>query len=478
MKFKSDAGIVAIEVYLPRLIVDQAGFEAYSQTPQGKYTIGLGMTTTTLVGPLEDVNSMALTVLRKLLTRTKIDPKKIGKIEFATETIHDKSKSSKTILLSLFKDHKDIEGVTHINACYGGTSAFFDCINWVQSDYGKGKYAIVVMSDVSVYEEPEFLALGGGGAVAVLIGENPGLLFGDIRASFSDDEYDFYKPRLEVEYPLFDAALSIALYEKGVEQCFEGIVRKTAEKGGSFGMKDLDYYLLHCPTPKQVEKGVSKIIHSEIRSGKLADFDPPIKNSDMRFADLNRIIKKKFEKLFLEKVEPGLTFNRIVGNIYTGSLYLCLLSLICSSKPESLVGKKVFMYSYGSGVCASAFVMKFSDNLQLVKNLVDVSETSPHVMKREVIPIEDYVKLFKERESLYNKFDFVSDVSQCPRQLRPGTYFLKEVTVDGKRVYEYFEGSENQNSKLNSLRVNLLSGSAGFGANLSGLSQEERSRKQ
>ena len=82
------------------------------------------------VSELEDVNSMSLTVLKKLLNRTGIDQNQIGKLEFATETLHDKSKSTKTILMDLFKHNKDIEGVTNLNACYGGTAAIFNCINW------------------------------------------------------------------------------------------------------------------------------------------------------------------------------------------------------------------------------------------------------------------------------------------------------------------------------------------------------------
>ena len=72
-------------------------------------------------------------------------------MEFATETLHDKSKSSKTILMNLFRN-KNIEGVTNLNACYGGTAAIFNCISWGKT-VGKGKYSIVVMSDVAVYDK-------------------------------------------------------------------------------------------------------------------------------------------------------------------------------------------------------------------------------------------------------------------------------------------------------------------------------------
>ncbi len=143
-------GIEAIELYIPKSYISQDQFETQKDISKGKITKGLGQTQMSFVSHLEDVNSMALTCLRRLLERTGISENQIGKIEFATETLHDKSKSSKTILMSLFKN-KNMEGVTNLNACYGGTSALFNCISWGLTQ-GRGKYSIVVMSDVAVYD--------------------------------------------------------------------------------------------------------------------------------------------------------------------------------------------------------------------------------------------------------------------------------------------------------------------------------------
>lgn len=78
----------------------------------------------------EDVNSMALTAVSNLLKKHAIDPASIGRLEVGTETILDKSKSIKTTLMRLFP-HTNIEGVSSINACYGGTNALFNTINWM-----------------------------------------------------------------------------------------------------------------------------------------------------------------------------------------------------------------------------------------------------------------------------------------------------------------------------------------------------------
>jgi hydroxymethylglutaryl-CoA synthase len=43
--------------------------------------------------------------------------------------------------MELFKasGNHDIEGVSTVNACYGGTGALFNAINWVQSQAYDGK---------------------------------------------------------------------------------------------------------------------------------------------------------------------------------------------------------------------------------------------------------------------------------------------------------------------------------------------------
>ena len=46
-----------------------------------------------------------------------------------------------------------------------------------------------------------------------------------------------------------------------------------------------------------------------------------------------------------------------LGNIYTGSLYNGLMTLI-GDKSLDLVGKKIMMFSYGSGCAASMFFIR------------------------------------------------------------------------------------------------------------------------
>jgi hydroxymethylglutaryl-CoA synthase len=83
----------------------------------------------------EDINSITLTCVKNLLRKNGIKPEEIGRLEVGTETLLDKSKSLKTVLMNLFlaSGNHDLEGVTSINACYGSTNALFNSLNWVQS---------------------------------------------------------------------------------------------------------------------------------------------------------------------------------------------------------------------------------------------------------------------------------------------------------------------------------------------------------
>ena len=87
---------------------------------------------------------MTLTTLSNLLRKYSIDPASVGRLEVGTETILDKSKSVKSVLMQLFGDNTNVEGVDTVNACYGGTNAVFNSINWVESSAWDGRNAIVV----------------------------------------------------------------------------------------------------------------------------------------------------------------------------------------------------------------------------------------------------------------------------------------------------------------------------------------------
>lgn len=121
--------------------------------------------------------------------------------------------------MRLFGDNSNIEGVTSINACYGGTNALFNTISWMQSDVWDGRYGIVVCTDVAVYAKGSARPTGGAGAIAMLIAPNATFVLETQRMTYMKDNYDFYKPNFHSEYPTVDGHISIQSYLNSIDNC-------------------------------------------------------------------------------------------------------------------------------------------------------------------------------------------------------------------------------------------------------------------
>jgi hydroxymethylglutaryl-CoA synthase len=67
------------------------------------------------------------------MTKYNIKPEEIGRVKVGTETLADKSKSTKTVLMQLLMDSHFAEGITCINTCYGSTAPLLDAIDCVES---------------------------------------------------------------------------------------------------------------------------------------------------------------------------------------------------------------------------------------------------------------------------------------------------------------------------------------------------------
>lgn len=94
---------------------------------------------------------------------------------------------------------------------------------------------------------------------------------------------------------------------------------------------------------------------------------------------------------------PGLEFSKLIGNIYTGSLYLSLVSLLSQKNQEDLVGKRILMYSYGSGVSTTLFSIKILRNFKL-RELIDSVSIINSFKNRAIQSIESYEQINKLRE--------------------------------------------------------------------------------
>lgn len=267
-----DIGILAIEMYFPSTYVDQTELEQYDGVSKGKYTIGLGQARMGFCSDRLDINSLCLTVTKKLMEKHNVNPANVGFLMVGTETLVDKSKSVKSVLMQLFEEsgNSDIEGLDTTNACYGGTAALFHAINWVESSSWDGRYAIVVCGDIAIYASGSARPTGGCGAAAMLIGPNAPLVFDrGLKATHMAHTYDFYKPDMSSEYPTVDGKSTIICYTKALDKCYSAFCLKfdklTTKNGAKKGvnLKAFDGLLFHAPYCKLVQKSVSRLAFND-----------------------------------------------------------------------------------------------------------------------------------------------------------------------------------------------------------------------
>ena len=220
---QESVGIIALDCHFPKQFVSQTSLEEYDMQTnknirKGKYTIGLGQNEMSFCGDREDIYSIALTCLDNLINKYEIPKRQIGRITVSTETVIDHSKSIKSVLMQLFEDeqHFDVEGVDMIHACYSGTAALLDALNWCYSPYWDGKYAIVLAADIAEYAKGNARMTGGAGCVGMLIGENGIIKLtpkdGQCKSSHSTNAYDFYKADLTTPYPIVNGKISNKCY--------------------------------------------------------------------------------------------------------------------------------------------------------------------------------------------------------------------------------------------------------------------------
>ncbi|KAK7794111.1 hypothetical protein R5R35_012605 [Gryllus longicercus] len=449
-----NVGIRAIELIFPSQYVDQTELEKYDGVSEGKYTIGLGQAKMGFCGDREDINSLCLTVVSKLMERNNIDYGSIGHLEVGTETLLDKSKSVKSVLMQLFEKsgNTDIEGVDTINACYGGTAALFNAVSWVESSAWDGRFALVVAGDIAVYAKGSARPTGGAGAIAMLIGPDaPLVMERGVRASYMRHAYDFYKPDLSSQYPTVDGKLSIQCYLSALDHCYQLYCSKAAkmlplENGVKrFQLNYFDAVLFHSPYCKLVQKSLARLMlndfiltdKKEIPT-KYPGFE---KFSDVKLEEtyFDRDVEKAFmdlsKKVFEEKTKPSLLLANQVGNMYTPSLYGGLVSLLISKNSDMLTGKRVGLFSYGSGLASSMYSIRVTNDVSAFENLTkNLSHIKPLLEKRRCISPEEFTKMMELRERTHHKAPYAPEGPIDG--LFPGTWYLHEIDDMHRRTYK------------------------------------------
>ncbi|KAF4553649.1 Hydroxymethylglutaryl-CoA synthase [Elsinoe fawcettii] len=452
----SNIGIKALELYFPSQCVDQAELEKFDGVSQGKYTIGLGQTRMSFCDDREDIYSLALTTVSSLLKKYNVDPTSIGRLEVGTETLLDKSKSVKTVLMQLFEEsgNTNIEGVDTVNACYGGTNALFNTVNWMESSAWDGRQAIVVAGDIALYKKGNARPTGGAGCVAMLIGPDaPIVVEPGLRGSFLKHAYDFYKPDLTSEYPIVDGQFSIQCYTEAVDACYKAYNSReeTLKKqlNGSYTngtsseqhtpLDRFDHMCFHAPTCKLVSKSYARLLYNDY----LADPENPIfaevpkelKDVPAKESLTDKTIEKTFigltKKRFAARVQPSIQVPTMCGNMYSASVYGSLCSLISNVSNSDLQGRRVGIFSYGSGLASSLFSLKIKGSVEDIQKKLDLQA---RIDSRRVVAPEVYDEMCNLREHAHLKKNYTPQGSA--ETIVSGTYYLTGIDDMFRRSYE------------------------------------------
>ncbi|XP_069497493.1 hydroxymethylglutaryl-CoA synthase, mitochondrial [Ambystoma mexicanum] len=456
-----DVGILALEVYFPSQYVEQQELEKYDGVDAGKYTVGLGQTRMGFCSDREDINSLCLTVVQRLMERNNLQGSSIGRLEVGTETIIDKSKAVKTVLMQLFEDsgNTDIEGIDTTNACYGGTASLFNAANWVESSSWDGRYALVVCGDIAVYATGSARPTGGAGAVAMLVGPNaPLTLERGLRGTHMQHAYDFYKPDLSSEYPVVDGKLSIECYFSALDQCYSVYRRKFSEQRQGDGVSDLltlndfQHMVFHTPFCKLVQKSFARLMLNDFLSDPNANTESGLYQGLQAFRNVklaetysNKEVEKAFLKasqgIFNQKTKPSLLLSTQNGNMYTPSVYGCLASVLSQYSAQQLADTRIGAFSYGSGLAASMFSFRVSPNTapdspltQLLSSLSDLPE---RLESRKPVKPDDFANIMKLKEETHHLANYTPQGTVS--DLFPGTWYLTRVDEKYRRSYSRYQ---------------------------------------
>ena len=112
-------------------------------------------------------------------------------------------------------------------------------------------------------------------------------------------------------------------------------------------------------------------------------------------------------------------------------------SLFSSKKPTELAGKRVVLFSYGSGLASAMYSLRFSQDptpkSSLSKVMATLADIPTRLQLRRTTPPAEFEEIMKLREDTHHKCPYtpVSDI----KDLFPGTYYLAQVDDKYRRTY-------------------------------------------
>lgn len=331
------------------------------QTDPAKFSQGLLIEALSVTPVTEDIVTLAASAADQILTDE--DKATIDMVILATESSVDQSKAAAIYVHHLMGIQPFARSFEVKEACYSATAAL---------DYAKLHVAakpesrvLVIASDIAKYGiDSAGESTQGAGSIAMLVTANPRILelYQDNVAQ-TRDIMDFWRPNYSTT-PFVNGVYSTKQYLDSLETTWQAYQDKTGAQ-----LTDFAAFCFHLPFPKLALKGLNKMMDESL----------PIEHKEH----------------LLENFQASITYSKQIGNIYTGSLYLGLLSLLENSKTLQ-AGDRIGLFSYGSGAVSEIF------SGQLVAGYEQMLMTNRQTIldQRHRLSVAEYEELFYEEAKL------------------------------------------------------------------------------
>lgn len=384
---KLNVGIDKLSFFVPDFYVDMTDLALARGVDPAKFHIGIGQDEMAINPATQDIITFAANAASEILTEE--DKKAIDTVIVATESSIDESKASAVIVHGLLDIQPFARAIEFKEACYAATAGLVLARDYLLQH--PDRKVLLIATDIAKYGlktggEPT----QGAGAVAMLLSANPRILaLNSDNVSFTQDCYDFWRPTGQ-NYPSVDGKFSNTIYIDAFSQVWDEYAKRFDAKFDDFAA-----LVFHTPYTKMGKKALL----------------PKLENTP---ADVQERLLAQYEK--------AITYSRRVGNLYTGSLYLSLLSLLENS--ETLApGDKLGLFSYGSGSVAEFFSGELMPNFRQALRSSIHQQLLDHRMQ---LSIEEYEKMFTNQIDLNHNGTFKDELLFSISEVHNNRRFYKK----------------------------------------------------
>lgn len=365
----------------------------------------------------EDASTMAAQAAHALIqTNPQIDLASLRYLTVGTESSTDHSKPISSYVEGMLNNAginipESLSSFQVQHACAAGTLSLMSVSALLAMGQRPWESGIVIASDIAKYETATTAEITqGAGSVALLVESDPRLIELDLSTPgyCSRDVDDFFRP-LGSSTPRVKGQYSMQCYIQNLESAFVDHCMRRGEDPSKV-LESTDYFVLHAPFRNMPDIAMQRLLN--------------------RFLGYSCEQAEEFlnKRGFYSALEPVAD----IGNIYTGSMYLCLASLLDDryrTMGKSIVGKNVLMASYGSG------------NTMIVLS-GSIAPRAPEVLERWDLRQDIYTY----RSAGMDEYELWISSPHTPEanpnmikqsEIAPQSFFLAGVREDGYREYKF-----------------------------------------